>query len=300
MADQIFRATPARLFRRIGLTIGNLNYCAHNYLRQYRGLFGCTPLKAALLWDLTNEIRPAWLEPENILWACLLAKQYLTEEVLAKLCGTTEKTFREKAWDTLEIIGNVGLIDWERRKVSALPHNRILVSVDGTDYRIKQQRGFNKKWYSHKFHGPGVRYEIAISIQTGWIVWINGPFPCGEWPDVRIFRECLMYKLMRGEFYIADKGYRDGYNYCYSPTGNQTYADRQISLIRARHENINRRMKEFGALQNRWRHSIGKHEIMTRAIATIVQLGLETDQQVRHIHYDEREFGQDFLLNRGV
>jgi hypothetical protein len=53
--------------------------------------------------------------------------------------------------------------------------SQCLVSVDGTDYAIREPSPFNKKWYSHKMNGPGVRYEIAICIQTGVPVWTNGP-----------------------------------------------------------------------------------------------------------------------------
>jgi len=62
---------------------------------------------------------------------------------------------------------------------------------------------FNKDYFSHKFHHAGVRYEIGICIATGWIVWINGPFPCGAWPDLRIARSSLHDALFNDEMYIA-------------------------------------------------------------------------------------------------
>eukprot|EP00171_Calliarthron_tuberculosum_P023094 IDg23094t1 len=40
------------------------------------------------------------------------------------------------------------------------------VSVDGTDCQIAEPRPFNRGWYSHKFKGPGVRYEVGIVIDT--------------------------------------------------------------------------------------------------------------------------------------
>jgi hypothetical protein len=85
-----------------------------------------------------------------------------------------------------------------------------LVSVDGTDYAIREPQPFHKKWFSHKMNGPGVRYEIAICIQTGVRVWTNGPYPCGSWPDLRIARYALVDAFDPGEYYIADGGYRDG------------------------------------------------------------------------------------------
>jgi len=52
--------------------------------------------------------------------------------------------------------------------------------VHGMDFRISEPKPFNSKWYSHKFKGPGVRYNAGVFIQMGWIVWVNGPFLCGS------------------------------------------------------------------------------------------------------------------------
>lgn len=82
-------------------------------------------------------------------------------------------------------------IKWENRYKKDIG-NDCLVSVDGTDFRIYEQEPFWPGWFSHKFNGPGVRYELAVAIRTGDIVWINGPFPCGEWSDLRIFRSSLI------------------------------------------------------------------------------------------------------------
>ena len=67
----------------------------------------------------------------------------------------------------------------------------VKVSVDGTDFRTIEYMPFTKDQYSHKFKGPGLRYEVAIAIKTGWIVHINGPFLCGRWPDFEIARTKL-------------------------------------------------------------------------------------------------------------
>ena len=36
------------------------------------------------------------------------------------------------------------------------------ISLDGTDFRIPEPTVFDPKWFSHKFNGPGLRYEIAL------------------------------------------------------------------------------------------------------------------------------------------
>ena len=80
---------------------------------------------------------------------------------------------------------------------------------------------FNPKWYSHNFHGPGLRYEIGICIRTGHVVWAYGGLPCGEWPDLRLARSHFILKLQAGEKAIADRGYNDQ-NFLISQTALMT------------------------------------------------------------------------------
>ena len=68
---------------------------------------------------------------------------------------------------------------------------------------------FNAKWYSHKFKGPGLRYEVAVCIITRWIVWVNGPFPAREWPDRKIAQAGINLNLDDNECYVGDGGYYD-------------------------------------------------------------------------------------------
>jgi len=61
-------------------------------------------------------------------------------------------------------------------------------------------------WFSHKLNGPGIQYEVGLCIQTGHIVWVHGPFPCGEWSDIRIMRDSIIYELEEDEYLLADSG----------------------------------------------------------------------------------------------
>ena len=91
------------------------------------------------------------------------------------------------------------------------------VVVDGTDCPIYEPKKtdftndlpWDTKWYSYKFGGAGLRYEIATNIITGDIVWVYGPFPAGHWSDKLIFKLKLEKLLLQaGELAIVDKGYR--------------------------------------------------------------------------------------------
>ena len=94
-----------------------------------------------------------------------------------------------------------------------------------------------------------MKYEVGVCIQTGWIVWINGPYPCGAWNDLRVAREALIFELDENEYYLADSGYCDGNQYSVTPTGRYDFSDCQKTAARARHETINSRLKNFDILK---------------------------------------------------
>ncbi|RQM30009.1 hypothetical protein B5M09_012453 [Aphanomyces astaci] len=82
------------------------------------------------------------------------------------------------------------------------------LKTDAQYFRIHEQIPFDRKWYSHKFHGPGLRYEVGIWIRMGNIVWVNGGPRCGEWPGVRLARDSYISMVRRGELTLAEKEYR--------------------------------------------------------------------------------------------
>ena len=139
-------------------------------------------------------------------------------------------------------------IVWDNR-LSVYTGQTCLVSVDGTDFQIQEQSPFCqiqeqspfwKGWYSHKFKGPGLRYEVGVCIATGDIVWVNGPYPAGKFSDLSIFCHVLKWMLLPFEMVEADAGYR-GEPACVSDkTHWLTEAQKdQKDTVRARHETVN-------------------------------------------------------------
>ena len=147
-----------------------------------------------------------------------------------------------------------------------------MVSLDGTDFRIMEPTKFDPKWWSHKFNGPGLRYEIAICIRTGEIVWTNGGLPCGDWPDLRLVRNAFIDRLLPGEKALADYGYRDQ-RYFEFPNGC-----RQKKTILARHETVNSRIKLFACMKEKFRHSLYLHPRFFHAVINITQLMIENGE----------------------
>jgi hypothetical protein len=153
--------------------------------------------------------------PYHLLWACLFLKLYNSESVNCvivtrdKKKPVHEETFRKWSWYFVRRIAVLqsSVICWENRLKGDVGEVCKTV-VDGTDFEIFEPSPFLSIWKSHKFKGPGLRYEVATCIQTGDIVWINGPFPCGKYPDLTIFRLGLLHMLEDGEMVEADAGYR--------------------------------------------------------------------------------------------
>ena len=149
---------------------------------------------------------------------------------------------------------------------------RCLVSVDGIDFSIPEPTPWQSIWWSHKFNGPGLRYELAVCIATGWIVAYNGFFECGSWPDLKIFRSLLKALLRSGEKVIADRGYRgDARVVIPDDARNDEEAD-VMNVVRARHETVNGRLKKWKVLKERFRHDKKKHHIVFRAVAVLEQI----------------------------
>ena len=80
------------------------------------------------------------------------------------------------------------------------------MSVDGTDFQLEQ--GYVKAFWLRKFKRCGLRYELALNIKTGNIVWWNGPFEPGLYNDNMSFQMGLAGQLEDGEHVEADDGYK--------------------------------------------------------------------------------------------
>ena len=128
-----------------------------------------------------------------------------------------------------------------------------------------------------------------MAIHSGNIVAINGPFRPDNWPDINIFRDRTMGMLLEGERIEADDGYRgepgsiDLPGDCLGRGDNyvaQWQQRRRKGWVRARHETINRRFKQFQCLNRVYRHAVETHAICFRACVVFTQLGIDFGEHV--------------------
>ena len=252
-------------------------------LRRFKSHFGTTNIRCCTLWRmLINHGQARQIlsgaRPRHLLWALLFLKTYQTEALLCAKTGCDEKTLRKWCWKFVHSLSllETRVIRFDRRLRGAVGRHH-LMSVDGTDCRINEPKPFDRKWYSHKFRAAGVRYEVALSLRRSEIVWINGPFPCGRFPDITIFRNGLKHRLRRGERVLADRGYR-GDESCNIPNPNDNADVSKLKAdLRARHETVNARLKSFSILNTKFRHDLNKHAKVFRAVVVITQVNLQDE-----------------------
>ena len=119
-------------------------------------------------------------------------------------------------------------------------------------------------------------------------MWICGPFPPGDWPDLNIARHRITYRLDPGEKYLADGGYRDQYGYAETPTGRNNDDQRMKAIARARHETINGLFKNFAIMRERYRHNLNKHRRVFKAVANLIQAKTMLDGPTFGVQYNDR------------
>lgn len=243
--------------------------------RRFKEAYGCLPIVVGYIWRDIHAIMPEKTKLDYLFWALFFLKKYPTEGDMASRFQKDPDTVRKWVWSIIFCLQELKAL-----KIK-FPTNgsvlKFMVSVDGTDCRIEEPRPFDKKWFSQKFKGPAVKYEIGLDILTGECVWVSGPFQ-GSKNDLTIFREGLMGLIPDGFLAVADKAYRGEPKKASTPNILDDEFIRKLkSRIRARHETFNARLKNFKILSERFRHKpvLEKHKACFEAVAVIVQYSLE-------------------------
>ena len=245
--------------------------------RSFVAFYNRTPNKVKDIWDLCSDnIKP---RPKliHLFWALMYMKLYLPLDVMVVLCSCSKPTFEKWCWMWMEAIASkhVEIIVWDKRFRNAPKDVWCLTSVDGTDFLVDEPFPFNRKFKSPKVGGAGFKYEVALSIYSGDIVWIYGPHNGGK-HDVTIARELLVGQLDEGEMIEGDRGYR-GLVDCRAPDDALSEEEyKEKSNLRARHETVNHRLKTWGVLKQRFHGAKQKHQFCFYAIAVMTQMSIDS------------------------
>jgi hypothetical protein len=254
--------------------------------RQFVAFYNRTPEEAFDLWEMCAHTIEQKTHPKHLFWCLMFMKLYLPMDVLSVMLDTSLPTLNKWIWLWIESIANrhVDVIHWTRRYRN-VPRDRnvwSLITVDGTDFGIEEPLPFSKQWKSPKGKGAAVKYEVAISIYSGDIVWIYGPHE-GSKHDYKILKEMLMKMLEEGEMVEADAGYglpgRGGIaNDGVVRSKNDYHSEeemREKSILRARHETANHRFKTWSILKQDFRNKKELHMYAFYAIAVMTQMSID-------------------------
>lgn len=142
--------------------------------------------------------------------------------------------------------------------------------VDTTECPIRKPSDPTTRdvFYSGYKKRTTLKYEAAICEDSGFLVWVNGPFP-GPTHDLTIFRSGLMAELDQHHDVttIADGTYVGEPDYLITPprpyrslTPIELMRHHALSRRRILIENFFARLKSFSAMSDVWRHSHEKHK----------------------------------------
>ena len=107
--------------------------------------------------------------------------------------------------------------------------------------------------------------------------------------DITIFRHLLSDCLEQGERVECDDGYwGEAPEQCVVPKHAWSRGGNKAEIsqrVRARHETVNKRMKDFACLDVFFRHSIDLHSLCFRSVAVLTQLSFENGQPLFNAEY---------------
>ena len=229
--------------------------------RRFRAHFGMGAVAVARLFDDLNSAEECKLS--KLFAALNWLKLYDPEPVLAARWKLSEETVRVQIRDCVK---RICALEESKIKWGPFGDEHFIVSVDGTHCPILEVRtNPSSKWYSHKFNGPGLCYELAIAIHTNNVVWLNGPFPAST-HDITIFRSelnpplGLMAKIPYGKRAIGDSGYKgEPDKISIAREDDEPEVKKYKGRVKSRQENFNGRLKNFRILSIPFRHGHNNH-----------------------------------------
>jgi hypothetical protein len=224
-------------------------------------------------------------------------KLYDVESVLAGRWNFDESVCRDKCRETTRRIQSF------REKIVVFdpsmfrPEEIHIISVDCVNFITQEFRlDPHTKWFDHKSHSAGLKYEFAISVWQSRCVWINGPYPAGLCHDKALFcgaksmddpsetwnRDSLLFQIPDGKKAIADSAYEGlPEKVTVKRPGHTANVFRFLDRAQNRQESYHCRLENYSILYHRFRHGkstedkMNLHKMAVDAVAVIVQYDMK-------------------------
>ena len=116
-----------------------------------------------------------------------------------------------------------------------------------------------------------------MSILTGDICRVSDPYEAGKWPDIKEFRDSLMSHLEKVERVKTDDSYISEHpQWAKCPKGFTNLEETEFMQQRHRNrqETVNKPLKQFGVLKQRYRHDLRMYAEEFHACAVLTQLAI--------------------------
>jgi hypothetical protein len=260
---------------------------------QFHKHYGSSPLVLANMWyDLTVtdivEARVSEKEQCDKGFRMFLVAHFFlwtypkNSSLLASRFRICERYSRgEPLWKWIRRIAALKALKivWDRR-LNDTNSEIFVVSVDGTDFRLWERKHRtlprDNGQCSKKFNHGAAKYEIAISIFTSKVVWINGPYRGGEHDMIVLRQGGLLDNIADGKLAVVDRGYPSSRPEEMSKLSLPNVHDpKEVnnfkSRSRLRQETFNGRLKFFNVLSETFRHGFDVHHHVFEAVVVILQ-----------------------------
>lgn len=194
-------------------------------LEDFKAFYGVHPLVITRIWeDLqitpVQEARiyptPQWISNgmvtlKNFLHAFHFLKRYQTESERKGTTGYCKTTLRNWCWHFIERIRAQKAVKIVWPQDQEWGATNFIISVDGVHCLFHEEKhatlAKNPDIYSHKSHGPGLSYELALDIWRSRLVWMQHN-PLTKHNDRRNFARAggLRSRIPAGKKAVADNG----------------------------------------------------------------------------------------------
>ena len=263
---------------------------------RFKAHFGPEPRTVKdLMSDLCTEFPDT--EFKELLMGLNWLKLYDIESVLAGRWNYDESVCRSKCRETTRRIESFRekLIVFDASMFR--PEEIHIITVDGVNFITQEFRlDPGTKWFDHKSHSCGLKYEVAISIWQSRCVWINGPQPAGLIHDKALFcgaktmdnpkstwnRDALLWQIPDGKKAVADSAY-EGFpeKVTVKRPGHSEEVFTFLDRVQNRHESYNGRLQNYSILSHRFRHGtntedkMNLHKMVVGAVAVLVEYDMK-------------------------
>lgn len=263
-------------------------------VRRFRAHYGVGPKAIAAVFSDLKRYQPEKSHDLRCLFmAASWLKLYDTEEIMAGRWQFGEEYCRNTV---REYVSRIQQLKPLKISFDGLDPNCEFLPVDTVHIRSQEFRCEpSSKWFSHKFNGPGVSFEVVNDPIEGKFRWTNGPKPASthdmtflrggkkgkkkHWDKSSLY---FVIRSLKNIKLVGDSAY-DGQADVVTTTkdAHNPETKKLFARMKSMQETCFKRLKDFKVLRESFRHGKGtddkleKIKISFEATAVLLQYDFE-------------------------